>query len=225
MGVPLGRLGILTLLLLVLALADPCTDNYHSEGAIAHVDTGGGGVPVVLLHGARYDHRAWCDAGTVAALSSAGFRVLAVDLPGRRGLSKGELPDTHHWLPAFIRSKGLGKVAVLAASRAGKVVVPWLLSSPSDLLAVVGVAPVGLKDLAETGQVVPVPLLIVYGEHDPALAKTRHWAEAASGRPVVVLPHAHHACYLDAKEPFNAVVVDFLRNHTAAPSTASVTAA
>src|SRR5262249_10261378 len=40
------------------------------------------GRPVILLHGARFQAETWKRIGTIKALAQAGYKVIAVDLPG-----------------------------------------------------------------------------------------------------------------------------------------------
>ena len=40
------------------------------------------GRPVILLHGSRFQAETWKQIGTMKALAQAGYKVIAVDLPG-----------------------------------------------------------------------------------------------------------------------------------------------
>jgi 3-oxoadipate enol-lactonase len=75
------------------------------------------GPPVVLLHGLGLDRRMW--HGLRPALAGAGFRVIAVDLPGHGAAGRPARPGTA-WLVADLAA---GVLAVLEGAAGGPAVL------------------------------------------------------------------------------------------------------
>jgi 3-oxoadipate enol-lactonase len=91
------------------------------------VDAGQGGTTVLLLHGIGGNHTLWGagGSGTVQALAQAGYRVLALDLPGY-GQSAGMGAPTMDSLVAAVQlvatqSVATGPVVLLGHSMGGMV--------------------------------------------------------------------------------------------------------
>lgn len=73
--------------------------------------------PLVLVHGAGMDHRAW--AAVTPFLVAAGWRVLAVDLPGHgdtAGPAKASVAEAADWLIGVLDALGLERAALAGHS-------------------------------------------------------------------------------------------------------------
>lgn len=73
---------------------------------------------------------------------------------------------------------------------------------------------------AEPGYQIPLPFLLLHGEHDRTgnirrLAPT--WAQAERQSEYKVIPHAGHMANMDNPQVFNQLLLDFLRRHTSTP--------
>lgn len=68
----------------------------------------------------------------------------------------------------------------------------------------------------EPGYQIPVPFLLLYGEHDRTGNIRRlapAWARAEPNCEYAVIPHAGHAANMDNPQAFNQLLLDFLRRH------------
>ncbi|CAO2633710.1 Putative protein-lysine deacylase ABHD14B [Lemmus lemmus] len=103
---------------------------------------------VLLLHGIRFSSETWQDLGTLRRLAEAGYRAVAIDLPGL-GHSKeaaapapiGELAPGS-FLAAVVDALELGPPVVISPSLSGMYALPFLVASGSQLRGYVPVAPI-----------------------------------------------------------------------------------
>src|SRR4051812_46539376 len=97
-------------------------------------DTGGAGIPLVLLHAGTGSTRMW--RHQVPAFSAAGYRVVAYDRRGHGQSSSGEViaVDDLHALMDFL---SLRKVHLLGTAAGGIVAFDFALSYPARLHSLV----------------------------------------------------------------------------------------
>jgi pimeloyl-ACP methyl ester carboxylesterase len=102
-------------------------------------DTGGNGVPVVLLHAASGSSQVW--ENQIPAFTVAGFRVLAFD---RRGWGRTEIEDTGPQvrtaagdLLALINNLGIDRLHLVGTAAGGLVALDFALSFPDRVRALV----------------------------------------------------------------------------------------
>jgi len=179
------------------------------------------GRSVLLLHGAKFDAETWRTLGTIALLAKAGYRVIALDLPGF-GKSDPWRFDRDHFLERLLPELGIGKPVVLAPSMSGAVAFPVLAARPELVAGFIAVAPAGVERYAARLAGSSVPALIVWGDRDAVFPVARAELLAASFERanVVILAGARHPCYLDEPARFHDAVLKFLNGlgmHTAAP--------
>lgn len=183
------------------------------QGHKLHLLTAGPskGRAVLLLHGAKFDASTWQQLGTLGVLADAGYRALAIDLPGS-GTSPGWKLNPKTFLAELIGALEIGRPVVISPSRSGNVSFPLILDHPERVSGWVPIAPVGVKEYAGKLKESPVPALIVWGERDqlfpPALAKTL--AASFKTAEIVILPDAKHPAYLDQPKSFHAALLKFL---------------
>jgi pimeloyl-ACP methyl ester carboxylesterase len=112
------------------------------------------GHAVVLLHGKNFCSATW--AGSIKALSTAGYRVIA---PDQIGWCKSTKPPhyayTFEQLAAnthdLLKSLGIGKAIVMGHSTGGMLAVRYGLTFPADTERLVLVDPLGLEDWRAKG--------------------------------------------------------------------------
>jgi pimeloyl-ACP methyl ester carboxylesterase len=168
------------------------------------------GLPVLLLHGARFHSGTWQQLGTLDRLARQGFRAIALDLPGY-GASKAGPPLD---LAQFIAEARLEKPVVLAPSMSGSVALPFVTAHPDQVSGFVAVAPVGLPSNESALRKLALPTLIVWGENDEVVpvAQARALHDWVKDSQLVILSGARHPCYLDRPEEFHAALIDFLKS-------------
>jgi pimeloyl-ACP methyl ester carboxylesterase len=169
------------------------------------------GRAVLLLHGGKFSASTWKKLGTLDVLANAGYRALAIDLPGS-GQSRRWQPNKKVFLGGLIGALDIDRPVVLSPSRSGNLSFPLILDHPEMVSGYVPIAPVGVKEYAPRLKQSPVPALIIWGDSDqlfkPAMAKTL--AASFKTAEVVILPKAKHPAYLDQPEMFHEALLKFL---------------
>ena len=182
-------------------------------GARIHVVAAGprDGPPVVLLHGARFSSATWTELGTVDLLAAAGWRAVAVDLPGY-GESGPPTGEPAEFLEALFNALEVERPVVVSPSMSGAFSLPLVTSGPELLAGYVPVGVAGSEGYLERLRGVALPTLVFWGGADTVfpLERGRALAEAIPEAELVVLEGAGHPCYLDRPEEFHGRLTRFL---------------
>ena len=113
-------------------------------GRIFHYDIGTG-EPVVLLHG--YNHHAEAWVRNIGPLAAAGWRVIALDLPGfgRSGVPemRYSLPGYAGFLADFLDTLGIGSAHLVGSSMGGAIALRLAVDHPDRVNSVTGVDAAG----------------------------------------------------------------------------------
>ena len=176
------------------------------------------GLPVVLLHGAAFRAETWRETGTLAALADAGYRAVAVDLPGF-GESPNAEVDYGTWLGQLLDQLDLERPVIVSPSMSGRFSLPFLTGRPDRLSGFVAVAPVAIPEYRDRLPGVTVPVLAIWGQRDqvvPLAHADLLVAEAPQVRKVV-LADAKHAAYLDDPGGFHQALLEFLGEISKSP--------
>ena len=112
------------------------------------------GQAIVLLHGKNFCAATW--EGTIAKLSEAGYRLIAVDQigfcksskPAHYQYSFQQLAENTHKLLA---SLGLSRASLMGHSTGGMLAIRYALMYPDDVDQLVLVDPIGLEDWKAKG--------------------------------------------------------------------------
>jgi pimeloyl-ACP methyl ester carboxylesterase len=195
------------------AVAEVAERSVELQGHQIHLLTAGPekGRAVLLLHGGKFNAGTWKKLGTLDVLADAGYRALAIDLPGS-GKSPGWKLDTKTFLGELIALLDIGQPVLISPSRSGNMSFPLILDHPEKVSGWVPIAPVGAKQYASKLKESPIPALVIWGQRDqlfpPAMAKTL--AAGFKTAEVVILPEAKHPAYLDQPDLFHAALLKFL---------------
>jgi pimeloyl-ACP methyl ester carboxylesterase len=140
--------------------------------AAVDVESAPGARPVVLLHGAGMDHTTW--RYQTRRLAHAGYRPLAIDLPGHGGSEGDPLPTIEamgDWLLRFFDVAGLEQAVVVGLSMGSLVAIETAAADPGRVtgIALLGAAdsmPVNtdLMQAAESGSLRAVELLVGWSD-------------------------------------------------------------
>ncbi len=169
------------------------------------------GLPVLLLHGGRFQAKTWQGTGTLRVLADKGFRVVAVDLPGFGESKRSDIgPDK--WLALLIATLKLDKPVLVSPSMSGRYAWPLVTGQPNLIRGFVAVAPVGIKRVEDKLSLVTVPVLAIWGANDHVvpLAHADLLVKKIPGTRKVIVPNAGHALYMDDAKTFHKELIRFL---------------
>ena len=185
--------------------------NYRDQ--TIHVRTAGpaGGRSVLLLHGAAFDSGTWQELGTLDVLAAAGYRAVAIDLPGF-GQSKDASAKPAEFLIDFLPVLDIGRPVVVSPSMSGRFSFPLIFLSPELVSGYVPIAPVRVAEHSKRIRESPVETLVVWGEEDGTFPPTQAQVLAAcfQNAQILILPGARHPAYLDQPKLFHEALVKFL---------------
>ncbi len=169
------------------------------------------GRPVLLLHGAAFSSKTWQGLGTIDLLAKAGYRVIAIDLPGF-GKSPNRRVDARSFGVELLAHLGIDRVVVVSPSMSGRFSLPLVRQHPKRLAGYVPIAPVGSIEFAKEPKKSPVPALVTWGEKDGLFppAQAKRLAQSFEEAEVLILPGAGHPAYLDQPKRFHEALLEFI---------------
>eukprot|EP00472_Partenskyella_glossopodia_P005717 CAMPEP_0197530222 /NCGR_PEP_ID=MMETSP1318-20131121/31128_1 /TAXON_ID=552666 /ORGANISM="Partenskyella glossopodia, Strain RCC365" /LENGTH=235 /DNA_ID=CAMNT_0043085949 /DNA_START=49 /DNA_END=756 /DNA_ORIENTATION=+ len=197
------------------------TSEIDVGGSKVHVLEGGEeGAPksVLLLHGASFSSETWRTLGTLDVLASAGYRAVAVDLPGYGSSERSSGQSPVEFMEKLVTAEFGGEpVFVVSPSMSGTFSLPYISKHASSVSGFVACAPVGISQFASSLHETPVdvPTLLVWGENDRVvpIANADMLEQVVSVSKKVVIPGADHPSYLANPNMFHKELLNFIASH------------
>lgn len=119
--------------------------------ALAVVDTGGNGAPVVLIHGLGSNLSFWRE--TIPVLEAAGRRVVALDLPGYGLSDKADADGTMAGFAAAVAGTmdalGIHQSDVVGISMGGQIALTLALDHPARVGRLALLSPAGIETFTD----------------------------------------------------------------------------
>lgn len=107
---------------------------------------------MLLLHGKSFSSKTWLDLKTVSLFTAAGYRTIAIDLPGF-GNSENPTPsianEKSEFLLLLITKLNISKPVIVSPSYSGFYTLPMLVTRWESFTGFIPVAPVG-QDVIES---------------------------------------------------------------------------
>lgn len=115
------------------------------RGGVFHYDVGTGPA-VVLVHGFNHHAEAW--VRNIQVLAAAGYRVIALDLPGfgRSGIPRMRysLRGYSEFMTTFLDAMEIGRAHLVGSSMGGAIVLRTAIDNPDRVISVTAVDPAGM---------------------------------------------------------------------------------
>lgn len=192
-------------------------------------------ITLVLLHGRRFSSKTWVETKTIQTIAAAGFRVVAIDLPGF--ISSPEcldIEDKGMFLHKLIKILKITNPVIVSPSYSGCYSIPLLIENQNIFHGFIPIAPIChemllrnvhssapekfnqlpkyFKRLVQTHltdlSFINIPTLVVYGEHDRSVSSAI-LSLIPKSKSFEILGGQHPA-YLKNPVLWNTIVYNFL---------------
>ncbi len=182
---------------------------------VIHLLEGGNpeGLPVILLHGMKFQAQTWRELGTLDMLAEAGMHVVAVDMPGFGQSPAAEVLSTLV-LHRLIGQLSLGPVVLVGPSMGGRIALEFGIQYPQALAGLVLAGAVGVEENRHGLASIAAPTLIVWGSEDqvsPLDNSDILLAGITDARREIFID-APHPCYLAQPDRWHTCLRDFFTN-------------
>ena len=166
---------------------------------------------LLLLHGKMFQAATWQETGTLAELAAAGYRAVALDLPGF-GRSPAADIKPAEILKTALEEVSANKAILLGPSMGGRVALEFSLDNPDLVSGLILVGTVGVQENRERLPEISIPCLAVWGGEDTIspLANGQLLRQEITGAELAVIAGAPHPCYLDHRDEWHRILLRFL---------------
>ncbi|CAE1284757.1 ABHD14 [Acanthosepion pharaonis] len=173
-------------------------------------------VDVLLLHGSTFSSKTWEDLVTLQLLAAAGYRAVAVDLPGKGKTVHFPIRDHGEFLEEIIKMLDMNDPVIISPSMSGMYSLPFLMKAAASKQRLCS----GFVSIAVVGTVkykhfeyerIKVPTMLIRGSQDVKLGKIAE--ENLKYIPTseqFVLQDAGHAAYMTRTADFHRLLYNFL---------------
>lgn len=177
-------------------------------------------VDVILLHGAAFTSLTWKQIDTLQELQSAGYRAIAVDLPGSGESPSGTInpKESAIFVQSIFKAFGVKKAVLISPSMSGRYAVPYVfndvMAKYGTLKAWIPVAPVSVRDHREAEYAeLNLKTFIVYGEKDSSgRAQSLQYLAKIPNSDIWGMIDGDHPCYMTNPKAWNEHVLKFLKS-------------
>jgi 3-oxoadipate enol-lactonase len=187
------------------------------NGVKIYYEVSGEGFPLVLIHANPFDRRLWIyQVAHFSTFLKALILVGCSSMPGGRyqeridGYKKG-LEQYHiQHLRALVGQ-------TFSQSRLGRYLLNYFTEWDRNLNAAAIVEifkALQNRDVTHRLGELKMPVLVMNGEFDNSLPRSRETAQRIRGAVHRVIPGTGHACCLEDPAAFDKVVMEFLRRHS-----------
>ena len=184
------------------------------EGAKIRYLEEGKGKPVIMLHGASFTADVWAKTGTIKAISDAGWKAIAIDMPGFGKSEKGNFSSISSFLSIFVDRLKVDSFVIMGASLGGKEALDYSTSHSERILGLILVGAVGVWLYEERlPKLRDKPALLIWGSEDTISPKENYETlikYLKKSRLEII--GKIHPCYLEEPKKFNSAVVSFLKS-------------
>jgi abhydrolase domain-containing protein 14 len=194
-------------------MTDIITQQIDCKGHPVHTLQAGpeSGPLILLLHGKMFKAATWQETGTLAKLSEAGYRAVALDMPGF-GQSPFADIESAEVIKTVISQASPNKAIILGPSMGGRIALEFALDNPALVSGLILVGAVGVQENKERLKKLSLPCLAIWGGEDSIspLANGHLIQQEIKGAELVVIPGAPHPCYLDQPDEWHRILLGFL---------------
>jgi abhydrolase domain-containing protein 14 len=159
----------------------------------------------------KFQAATWRETGTLATLADAGYRAVALDLPGF-----GRSPAANI-KPVFVLKETITRATqdrtiLLGPSMGGRVALEFTLTNQGLIDGLVLVGAVGVQENQTRLKDLSLPCLAVWGGEDSIspLANGRLSQQEVKDARLEIIAGAPHPCYLDQPGEWHRILLGFL---------------